>query len=48
MEAGINIMREGPDCAVWKMKTIIYHNMTKTTDRGIDICLKRTRFVVSK
>jgi hypothetical protein len=41
MEAAIYIMRERPDCDVWKMKEIIYHNMTKTIDREIDICLKR-------
>jgi hypothetical protein len=41
IEAAINIMREGPDCDVWKMKKIIYHNITKPTDRGINICLKR-------
>jgi hypothetical protein len=41
MEAAIYIIREGPDYDVWKMKKIIYHNMTKTTGRGIDICFER-------
>jgi hypothetical protein len=29
MEAAIYIMRKAPDCDVWKMKKIMYHNMTK-------------------
>jgi hypothetical protein len=40
METAINTMREGPDCDIWKMKKVIYHDMTKTADRTIDISLK--------